>query len=138
MNDASQNKIRIIALIVFIVTLLFIYFNFILIPIFLAIDFALRGFNLGKYSLLSIISSKIANYLPFADKPIFFPPKQFAAKIGFIFSLSIVIFYFVNINSIIVASILAFFAAMEAFFNICMGCIVYNKYQEIKTKFSTN
>lgn len=132
MTNASQNKIRIIAFLVFVLALLFMYFNFILIPVFLAIDFALRGFNLGKYSLLSVLASKIVKFLPFADKPIFFPPKQFAAKIGFVFSLALIIFYFLHLNSIPIAAILALFAAMEAFFNICMGCIVYNQFQKLK------
>ena len=134
MSNASQNKIRITAFMVFLLTIIFITSNFILIPIFIAIDFALRGFNFGKYSILSLISSKIVKFLPFTDKPIFFPPKQFAAKIGFMFSLILILFYFLNLKSIIVASILAFFAGMEAFLNICMGCIVYNYWQKIKNK----
>ncbi|MGS0748415.1 DUF4395 domain-containing protein [Halpernia sp. GG3] len=138
MKNASQNKIRIIAFLVFILTLIFMFSNFILIPIFLTVDFALRGFNASKFSILSVISSKIVKFLPYAEKPVFFPPKQFAAKIGLVFSISLIIFYFLNLNSIIITSILAFFAAMEAFFNICMGCIVFNKYQEMKIKYSKN
>ena len=134
MNNASQNKIRIVALMVFILTLIFIFSNYILIPIFLMVDFALRGFNFGKFSPLSFISSKVSKFLPFADKPVFFPPKQFAAKIGFLFSITLIVFYFLDLNSIVIASVLAFFAAMEAFFNVCMGCIVYNYFQKIKSK----
>lgn len=137
MTNASQNKIRITALMVLILTLIFINSNYILIPVFLTIDFALRGFNFGKFSPLSLIASNVVKFLPFADKPIFFPPKQFAAKIGFLFSITLIIFYFLNLNSIIIASTLAFFAAMEAFLNICMGCIVYNYFQNLKSKFLT-
>lgn len=136
MISATENKIRIIALFVFISALLFIYTNSILIPIFLTLDFALRGFGYGKYSVLAFLSSKIVKNLKTNDKPIFFPPKQFSAKIGFVFSISLLVFHYFQINTVIITIILGFCAALEAFFSFCVGCIVYNYIQKVKLKFA--
>jgi len=44
----TENKIRIIAFEIFILSLLFLTTNLLLIPIFLAVDFGLRGFGFIK------------------------------------------------------------------------------------------
>lgn len=83
----TENKIRLTAFLVFILTIIYIKTNFIFIPFFLLIDFAIRGFGFGKWSILGLIAEKLVSILKLEQKPIYFPPKQFAAQVGFIFSL---------------------------------------------------
>jgi hypothetical protein len=101
---------------------------------FLLIDFALRGSGFGKWSILGLIAEKLVSILKLEQKPIYFPPKQFAAQVGFIFSLLLLIFNIVEINSIIISIILLICAGLEAFANFCVGCYVYNFYYQIKNR----
>lgn len=135
MIKATENKIRLTAFWVFILVLLFIESNFILIPIFLAIDFFLRAFGYGKFSILGNLSLFVSKFLKLKEVGVFFPPKQFAAKIGFVFSLLLIILNLLTFNSLYISLIFIFFAALEAFFNICAGCYVYNFYHTSKSKF---
>ena len=130
----TENKIRLTAFLVFILTLIYIKTHFIIISIFLLIDFALRGFGFGKYSILGFVAEKLVVLLKLKEKPIYFPPKQFAAQVGFLFSLTLVVFNIFEINHIIESAILLICAGLEAFFNFCVGCYVYNAYYHIKNK----
>ena len=126
----TENKIRLTAFLVFILTIIYIKTNFIFIPFFLLIDFAIRGFGFGKWSILGLIAEKLVSILKLEQKPIYFPPKQ----VGFIFSLLLLIFNIVEINSIIISIILLICAGLEAFANFCVGCYVYNFYYQIKNR----
>ena len=130
----TENKIRLTAFLVFILTIIYIKTNFIFIPFFLLIDFAIRGFGFGKWSILGFLAEKIVSVFNLEQKPIYFPPKQFAAQVGFIFSLLLLIFNIVEINSIIISIILLICAGLEAFANFCVGCYVYNFYYQIKNR----
>lgn len=130
----TENKIRLTAFLVFILTIIYIKTNFIFIPFFLLIDFAIRGFGFGKWSILGLIAERLVNILKLEQKPIYFPPKQFAAQVGFIFSLLLLIFNIVEINSIIISIILLICTGLEAFANFCVGCYVYNFYYQIKNR----
>ena len=130
----TENKIRLTAFLFFILTIIYIKTNFIFIPFFLLIDFAIRGFGFGKWSILGLIAEKLVSILKLEQKPIYFPPKQFAAQVGFIFSLLLLVFNIVEINSIIISIILLICAGLEAFANFCVGCYVYNFYYQIKNR----
>ena len=130
----TENKIRLTAFLVFILTIIYIKTNFIFIPFFLLIDFAIRGFGFGKWSILGFLAEKIVSVFNLEQKPIYFPPKQFAAQVGFIFSLTLLIFNLLEINSLIVSGILLICAGLEAFANFCVGCYVYNFYYQIKNR----
>jgi hypothetical protein len=122
----NESKIRLIALFVFIVTVAFIFLKIIYLPAFLVIDFALRSFNMGKYSLFAVISEWVVKTYKLPVKSVYLPPKRFAARIGLLFSCTIVVLQLLSIDSIIVSLVLAFFAALESFFSICAGCYVYS------------
>jgi hypothetical protein len=68
--------------------------------------------------------------LPFREGTIFFPPKRFAARIGFTFSLAATILGFAGapLAAVLVTLTLVVFASLECFLNVCMGCIVYNHF----------
>ncbi len=126
----NESKIRLIALFVFIASITYIFTNFIAIPVLLVIDFALRSFDLGKYSPFAIFSDSLVKTLKLPIKPVYLPPKRFAARIGLLFSITILSLQLVGISTLIVSSVLAFFAALESFLSICAGCYVYSFLQQ--------
>ena len=126
----NESKIRLIALFVFVASITYIFTNFIAIPVLLVIDFALRSFDLGKYSPFAIFSDTLVKTLKLPIKPVYLPPKRFAARIGLLFSITILSLQLVGISTLIVSSVLAFFAALESFLSICAGCYVYSFLQQ--------
>lgn len=123
----NENKARLTAFFVFILTIVYILNSFWLIMAFLAIDFSLRAFNLGKYSLLGFISDAIIKQLKIKNKPVDRAPKRFAAGVGLVFSLAILITgYFHQLLIVYALScVLLFFAFLESGFGFCAGCYVY-------------
>ncbi|MGC4102055.1 DUF4395 domain-containing protein [Ferruginibacter sp.] len=128
----NENKVRLIALHVLILGIIFIVFPHWGIAAFLTIDFFLRGFNFGKYSLLGIISQKEVELFKVRSKPIDQAPKRFAAKIGFFFSAAITITSLLDYGTaaMALAGILVVFALLESFLGICAGCYVYTYYKK--------
>lgn len=102
----------------------------------LAIDFAIRGFFNPRNSVLSSVSSVLVRVLPFRHASIYFPPKQFAARVGLVFSVSAAALYLLGapVAATLVTATLALFAALECFLNICMGCIVYNLILDLRRR----
>lgn len=96
---------------------------------FLALDFFIRGFLAPRYSVVSLISRHVVVPLTgFERRTIYFPPKRFAARVGFVFALTSSVLFAVGYadSARIVAGALILFASMECFFNICVGCIVHS------------
>lgn len=125
----NEYKVRTIAFLVLILAILAIGYlvtGWQLLPILLVIDFGLRAFDAGKYSPLARISDIIVKLFSFPTKPIYFPPKRFAARVGFAFSVTITVLHLLGISAILVAGILTFFAALESLAGICAGCYVYD------------
>ena len=130
-NNATvnENTVRITAFFVAVLSVVFLLTENIIPFIFLVIDFAARGFRFKQYSLLRIISDKINDVLfNGVKKPIFAPPKLFAAKIGLLFCVAVIIFFFAGLNTIsnILAVVLTAFALLESVGNICVACYMYS------------
>ena len=130
-NNATvnENTVRIIAFFVAVLAIVFLLSGNIIPVIFLAIDFTARGFGFKQLSLLRIVSDKLNDTLfNGAKKPIFAPPKLFAAKIGLLFCVAVIIFFFAGLNTIsnILAVVLTAFALLESVGNICVACYMYS------------
>jgi len=92
----------------------------------LFIDFIIRGFTTLQISPYAFVSKKIVKALKFKPTFIDKAPKLFAARVGFVFSITSIFLYYISpTSSLIVAFILMFFALLEAVFDFCVGCIVY-------------
>ena len=128
----NESKVRLTALFILLFVVLYLVSGKIIFPAFLVIDFALRSFNLPQYSPLALFSGWLVKTFKLPVKPVFFPPKRFAARIGLLFSIVIVALHVVTVNAFIPAVILGFFAAFESFFNFCAGCYVYDFLQRFK------
>ena len=101
--------------------------------LFLAVDFFLRGANLSKYSVLSFISKRITHALSLHKNLINAGPKIFAARIGFAFTIAILV-SFVFDASFLAYSFAAIFglcAFLEAAFALCIACEIYPYFYKI-------
>ena len=128
-NEKVNEKIvRFIALLSFLIALVFIFKPDILLVAFLVIDFYSRGFGLSNFSILAFTATVLKDYIPFRSKVIDKAPKIFAARIGFI--LSFLAFVLLLSDAVLASQItivvLAFFALLEWSVGFCMGCYIYS------------
>ena len=129
---SSESRIRLTAFFVLVLIIVYLFTGIGLIPVFLLLDFTLRGFGLGAYSPLAWISGHIAASLKLPAKPVYMPPKRFAARVGFLFCLAIVVAHYTHLSTLILSTIIALFAALESLAGFCAGCYVYNAYARLR------
>lgn len=112
-----------------IVTLLglFLITNNIFLIIFLLVDFFLRSAELSDYSPLANVSKFIIDKTGIKKKPINAGPKIFAARIGVIFNLAILVSIVSDLNTVtyILAGIFGICAFLEAAIGFCVACQIY-------------
>ena len=101
--------------------------NSILFFIILLADFYIRAFTKMKFSPISYISFSMANAFNLSKKNIDKAPKIFAARLGFLMMLTIIVLYLLQLHTaaLVVGGILVFFATLEFVLAVCMGCIMY-------------
>ncbi|CEA15765.1 MAG TPA: DUF4395 domain-containing protein [Fermentimonas caenicola] len=126
-NHVNEKIVRIVAGQVVLITILLLLTEWRILAYFLIIDFALRAFTTIP-SLLALNAKGISRTFNLTPKPIFAPPKKFAAAIGFLFTVTIAVLLYMGLitGAYVVGGILIFCAALEAFLNICIGCYVFN------------
>ena len=93
----------------------------------LVIDFLLRRSLHGRYSFISRISKLTTDILGLKKISINAGPKLFAANMGFLMSVSVVVLYYSGllIASYVMAGALVFFTILESIFNFCVACVFY-------------
>lgn len=98
-----------------------------LIILFLLADFLLRGFDLAAYSPLAFVSKKAVSVLSLQPKVINAGPKFFAAKIGAVFSLSMLVSTLLGLNQLafVISAVFGVCALLEAAVGFCLACKVY-------------
>lgn len=126
-NKVDENVARLNGIFTVLLLTAFAISGNILPVLFLFFDFVLRGAELSKFSPLAIISKQILKLLNINKKPINAGPKIFAARIGVLFSFGIVLFYFLQIQSValVFTGVFAFCAFLEGFFGYCVACQIY-------------
>ena len=94
--------------------------------IFLGIEFVLRGFVNSRYSVFSLISNYIAETTS-ERKMMNAGPKIFAAQLGGVMSISIILFLISGFNLVsnIIAGVLLLFSLLESVLGICVACKLY-------------
>ena len=129
----NENKARFVALLVFLLSVFFLFVSNWFIPLFLLVDFYFRGYNGGKYSLLFWLGGIAEKKIPLPNKPTDRGPKRFAAQIGFYMSLLLFIFSIAGLYTLtfIVAAVLVLFSFLESALGFCAGCYVYSILQKI-------
>lgn len=123
----NEQVARMNAFVTFSLVLLFIVFGFRYAIYFLLVDFIIRGFVDGRYSLLSFLNIRIASALKISPKIINAGPKIFAAQVGVLFTLLITLGIILNYPyfALTLAVVLAFFSFLEMAFGICVACKIY-------------
>ena len=122
----NENVARVTAFLIASLVILYIVTLNSFIPLFLIVDFYIRGFTSLKYSPLSWLAVAINNALKLpvimTDKA----KKIFSARVGLLFSLAILLLFTMSpLSSAVVGGILVAFALLESLLNICVGCLVY-------------
>lgn len=88
-----------------------------------------------RFSVLRWVAVNFNHYfLGNRQKPVFAPPKLFAAKIGSLMCFGIIITYVMGYNplSVTIAGMITCFALMESLGGICVGCYLYDYYQRLR------
>jgi len=134
--SVNENKVRITALFVLVLTIVYLFTGFWPIVLFLTADFFLRAFNYGKYSPLGLLSGFAVRLFKLPNKIVEQGPKRFAAKIGLIFFVIITGFSWLHllIASTVLAIVICTFAFLESFVGFCAGCYVYSFYIKLFKK----
>jgi len=102
-------------------------FNSVGVFVFLMADFFIRAFTNLKFSPISYASHFLSNALSLPIKLIDKAPKIFAARLGFLMTAVIAVLFIFDFKlaSVVVSSLLVFFAGLEFVFAICIGCLIY-------------
>ena len=126
-RKVDENIARLNAIFTFLITAAFVLSPFKWIIFILMVDFLLRRISNGQLSYVTQVSRLTSGALKFKKVSINAGPKLFAANVGFFLSILIAVFYYSGLPSAAygVAGILAFFALLEAAFNICAACALY-------------
>lgn len=119
--------IRLIAAQVLVLSIITLWSGSQIVMAFLVVDFAIRAFT-SSISPLKWSAQKLAKSLGSTPRSIFLPPKRFAALLGFVFSTSWLLFLLLGwpVATLVVGIALITAASLEALFEICLGCYVYN------------
>ncbi|MDR2108766.1 MAG: DUF4395 domain-containing protein [Coriobacteriales bacterium] len=94
----------------------------------LTIDFAIRAFFKPKYSPLATVGRALTSGLGLKPKMVDGAPKIFAARIGFLFTISSTLLFALGQApaASVVLGILVVCAFLESAFSFCLGCWVYS------------
>lgn len=133
-TTSSESKIRITAFFVLVLIVAYLITGFGVFPILLLADFALRAFNKAAYSPLAFLAGKTATALKLPAKPVYMPPKRFAARVGFVFCMAIAILHYIGmeISATLLGFVIGGFAALESLAGFCAGCHVYNAWARLR------
>ncbi len=130
----DTNIIRFISFQVAFVSFLFIISGSTIFILLLVYDFIIRALRARKYSPFFFLAKKAANHFCNTVKMSDEAPKRFALFIGLVFSVLILLFSMLNLKtiSIFIAVTLIICASLEAIFNYCVGCKIYQLLQSLK------
>ena len=138
----NENKARLTAFFVLVLGTVFLITGLwgIGIVAFLVLDFFLRANNWGKYSLLAILSDAVIRQLKIKNKPTDRAPKKFAAGVGLLFTIGVLILALLHLTTatVIVTIVLLLFAFLESFVGFCAGCYVYSMLQKASKLLKNN
>ena len=106
---------------------LFVYTGSILPILFLLADFVFRSGKYSRFSLLANLSKSIAKLLQLKPALINAGSKIFAARIGLVFNVSIILSYLFGLNnlSIVITLIFGTCAFLESVVGFCVACQFY-------------
>jgi hypothetical protein len=126
-DRVNENAVRLVAAQVLLFGIATLATGWVAWPLYLSVDFFFRAFTKVKPPF-ALIAQQLARALHLEVKPIYAPPKKFAAGVGFLFSVTISALLLIEQTAAanIVSGVLVVFATLESVFSICAGCYVYD------------
>lgn len=124
----NERVTRLNALFTILLTVTGLMLNSAIFIIILMADFYIRAFTQLKFSPISFLSSKLANALNLDKKAIGKAQKIFAARLGFLMTLTITVLIILETSTaaFVVGGILVLLASLEFTLGICVGCYIYS------------
>lgn len=132
----NDNKVRVVAAFVFVLAAGYWFLAYLVVPLFLTLDFFMRAFNGGKWSLLQWLANLVEKHFSLPQKPTDRGPKRFAASVGFYISLLILlsaVFHYTTL-SFYFAGLIVLFSFLEFALGFCAGCYVYTIIRRISNR----
>lgn len=123
----DEHVARINGLITVVLLGLFLITSVLYIILFLSVDFFLRSTELAKFSPVAIFSRKIVSLLALKPTLINAGHKVFAARIGFVFTVSVLLSSALGfeIASYVFTAVFGICALLEAALGFCLACEIY-------------
>lgn len=125
-NTVDAHAARIVAAIVVVVALLSLVPSLMWLSGILATDFFIRAWVGRRYSPIRWVAKHITAVLRLPPKYAYAPPKQFAARVGSMLTMTIAFSHF-GLHEFAVATTLLLIvaASLEAFAGFCVACWLY-------------
>jgi hypothetical protein len=121
-----EDVVRLTALFVAALTIAYLLTRVVWIPVFLLLDFLARGSGRRAWSVLAHVARWLVARSRRPPVMIDLAPKQFAARVGAVFTLGIVAAHWGAPRvALALAVVLSAFALLEGAGNVCVGCLVY-------------
>jgi len=133
-RQINGNLIRVYSIQVVILGTLLLITSMPLFALILLYDFSIRALRIPNLSPIHLIGKFIIQTFNIKPEMTDEAPKRFALFVGLLFSLLLSISYIGGfpLFGATIASILVFCALLEALFNYCVGCKVYQILQSLK------
>lgn len=125
-HRAKRGVVRTTATLIALLVILYAFTGSLWIIALLAVDFFIRGCTSLSHSPLSWLADQLVTRLHLSTQRVDKAPKIFAARVGLLFSLTILLVApFQPIVALVVAGVLLTCALLEAILEFCVGCVVY-------------
>lgn len=126
-NTVDEHAVRIVAALVVVIALTSALTGSVIPLAFLFFDFGLRAWVDRRYSPLRLSAKAITSAFGVAPKPIYAPPKRFAARVGFVFAASALLLAALGAGAAATVVTLALVgaASLEALMGFCVACWIY-------------
>lgn len=123
----NERVARFNATFTFLLLVLYIVTSNVLIISFLLVDFFLRAADFSTYSPIAMVSKYIVKVFDLKTKPVNAGPKIFAARIGVVFNITVLLTALSGLNTLSLTFTLIFGACafLEAAFGFCVACQIY-------------
>lgn len=125
-NTVDEHVVRLVALAVVGLAVASLHPALAWVSVLLAVDFFVRAWLNPTSSPLRWIARRVVSFARLQPKPIYAPPKRFAARIGSVLTLAAAVAHLgFDAAAVALTLILVVAAGLEAFANLCIACWVY-------------
>lgn len=126
-NTVDERAARLVALMAVVLAALSLWAPAWWLIVVLAADFFVRAWVSRRYSPLRWAAKRVLRLAGVGTKPVYAPPKQFAARIGSVLTLIALVLHVSGMHTLAVYVTAALIAAasLEAFLGFCIACWLY-------------